>query len=100
MKILTANNGKQILKLNKTEWKNIGKAAGWMKKATEYSEDGEPMFEAPDEKSVYSVSFYKQENEKDKLIKEKKFTNKQEADDAKIEWEKQGKNFHTYLRNW
>ena len=33
MKIITASNGKKTLKMSKVEWTNIGKKAGWMKKA-------------------------------------------------------------------
>ena len=30
MKIVTASNGKQTVKMSKTEWQNIGKKAGWV----------------------------------------------------------------------
>ena len=33
MKIVTASNGKQTVKMSKTEWQQIGKKAGWMKVA-------------------------------------------------------------------
>jgi len=33
MKIVTASNGKKTVKMSKTEWTEIGKKAGWMKKA-------------------------------------------------------------------
>lgn len=34
MKIITASNGKQTVKLSKADWENIGRSAGWMKTAT------------------------------------------------------------------
>lgn len=33
MKIVTASNGKKVLKLSKAEWMNLGKKAGWVRKA-------------------------------------------------------------------
>ena len=33
MKIVTASNGSKTIKITKSEWKSIGKKAGWMKLA-------------------------------------------------------------------
>ena len=30
MKIITASNGKKMLKLSKVEWQSIGKKVGWI----------------------------------------------------------------------
>ena len=35
MKVVTASNGKQTVRMSKKEWQDIGKKAGWMKKAQE-----------------------------------------------------------------
>ena len=36
MKIVTAENGKKTLKMSKSEWQNIGKKQGWVKKSAQY----------------------------------------------------------------
>ena len=39
MKIITASNGKQTVKMSKNEWTAIGKKAGWMKVAQGIQEE-------------------------------------------------------------
>jgi len=40
MKVVTASNGKKIIKISKKEWKNIGKKARWIKESQTIPDDG------------------------------------------------------------
>ena len=43
MKIVTASNGKKKIKISRNEWKEIGKKAGWMKKAVQSLVPGQSL---------------------------------------------------------
>ena len=37
MKLIKTASGKRTIKMSKSEWKSIGKTAGWMKTANDYA---------------------------------------------------------------
>ena len=55
MKIVTANNGKQTVKISRTEWTNIGKVAGWMDEYPEDKSGPTPEEEQSHYEGIYEV---------------------------------------------
>lgn len=82
MKIITASNGKQTVKMSKVEWQSIGKKAGWI---TAWKNDS-----GKDEKFSQDLSFMtekdwekkdKDDKSKDKEALEKTLSDKEERNE-------------------
>jgi ABC-type phosphate/phosphonate transport system ATPase subunit len=43
MKIVTASNGKETVKMSKKEWESLGKKAGWMRTAQPIQQQTQPV---------------------------------------------------------
>ena len=56
MKIVTASNGKQTIKMSKKEWENIGKMAGWVDKVVDKTIGLVPQKDQPIRNRMRGVS--------------------------------------------
>jgi len=68
MKLVKTASGKQTIKISKTEWKSIGKKAGWLKEAS-FPLDNSDMINAADRaegevENIIAVATYDEPNDR------------------------------------
>jgi len=57
MKIVTAENGKKIVKISKSEWETIGKKNGWMKEAYSMDTFIDELIKNPNLRLILQMAF-------------------------------------------